>query len=87
MRAILYHGNRDLRPEDIEEPTCQPDQVKIKCAFNGVCGSVRSPRAAFRKSKSMRRTCMNTEGVWPRSNVLLTRCTDQGPVYSAVERQ
>lgn len=39
MRGALYYGVNDVRLEDIEEPTPGPGQVKIKVAFNGLCGT------------------------------------------------
>lgn len=40
MRALRYHGMRDLRVEhDVPEPQCQPDQIKVKPAFVGICGT------------------------------------------------
>jgi (R,R)-butanediol dehydrogenase / meso-butanediol dehydrogenase / diacetyl reductase len=39
MRAAVYHGVRDIRLEDIEEPSPGPGEVKIQLAHNGVCGS------------------------------------------------
>ena len=40
MRALRYHGPGDIRLEhDIQEPECQPHQVKIWPSFCGICGS------------------------------------------------
>ncbi|RWA07158.1 hypothetical protein EKO27_g7948 [Xylaria grammica] len=39
MRALRYHGPKDLRLEDLPEPRCDPRQVKIQPAFVGICGS------------------------------------------------
>ncbi|KIX00521.1 uncharacterized protein Z518_10661 [Rhinocladiella mackenziei CBS 650.93] len=40
MRALRYHGVKDLRVEnDIPEPQCGEDQIKIKPAFCGICGT------------------------------------------------
>lgn len=54
MRALRYHGTsflpyqliltssgvKDLRVEhDVEEPKCGPDQIKVKPAFVGICGT------------------------------------------------
>lgn len=39
MRAALYHGVGDVRIEDVEEPTPGPGQVKIRVAYNGLCGT------------------------------------------------
>lgn len=39
MRALRFHGQRDLRLEDIPEPTTRPGTVKVKVHWNGICGS------------------------------------------------
>ncbi|KAI0205179.1 dehydrogenase [Astrocystis sublimbata] len=39
MRALRYHGAKDLRLEYLPEPECEPTQVKIKPAFVGLCGT------------------------------------------------
>lgn len=39
MRAAVYHGNRDIRIEDVAEPTTGPGQVKIRVSRNGICGT------------------------------------------------
>ncbi|KAI1150297.1 dehydrogenase [Nemania diffusa] len=39
MRALRYHGPKDLRLDDLPEPKCGPAQVKIRPAFVGICGS------------------------------------------------
>jgi len=40
MRALRYHGIKDLRLEhDVPEPKCGEEQVKIKPAFCGICGT------------------------------------------------
>lgn len=39
MRAVRYHGNKDIRTDEIEEPTAGPGQVLIKIAWTGICGS------------------------------------------------
>ncbi|KAI0456846.1 dehydrogenase [Xylaria acuta] len=39
MRALRYHGPKDLRLESLPEPECKPTQVKIKPAFVGICGT------------------------------------------------
>lgn len=39
MRAAIYHEPGDIRIEDIEEPSPGPGEVKLKVAYNGVCGS------------------------------------------------
>lgn len=40
MRALRYHGVKDLRVEhDIPEPECGDEQIKVKPAFVGICGT------------------------------------------------
>lgn len=39
MRALRFHGNQDIRVEDIEEPKLQPGHVKVRIAYCGICGS------------------------------------------------
>lgn len=39
MKAAVYHGPRDIRIEDIPEPTAGPGEVVVAVARNGICGS------------------------------------------------
>ncbi|KAI0100781.1 dehydrogenase [Nemania sp. FL0031] len=39
MRALRYHGPKDLRLDNLPEPSCGPGQVKVRPAFVGICGS------------------------------------------------
>jgi (R,R)-butanediol dehydrogenase/meso-butanediol dehydrogenase/diacetyl reductase len=39
MKALRYHGKQDVRIDDIPEPKVRPGTVKIKLAWNGICGS------------------------------------------------
>ncbi|GLA65994.1 hypothetical protein AtubIFM56815_010523 [Aspergillus tubingensis] len=40
MRAVRYHGQGDIRVEEIQEPgSCGVGEVKIRPAFVGICGS------------------------------------------------
>lgn len=39
MRALRYHGNKDIRLDEIPEPELRPGWVKIKNGWGGVCGS------------------------------------------------
>lgn len=39
MRALRYHGPKDLRVDNIPEPECQDHQIKVKPAFIGICGT------------------------------------------------
>lgn len=35
----MYHGTGDVRLEEVEEPVAGPGQVKLRVAFNGLCGT------------------------------------------------
>ena len=39
MKKAVYHGIRDLRVEDVEEPSPGPNQAKVKVKYCGICGS------------------------------------------------
>lgn len=39
MQALRWHGVKDLRVEQIEEPNVQKGKVKIKVQWCGICGS------------------------------------------------
>jgi (R,R)-butanediol dehydrogenase/meso-butanediol dehydrogenase/diacetyl reductase len=39
VRAVRYHGNRDVRVDEIPEPECRPGFVKIAPEWCGICGS------------------------------------------------
>ena len=39
MKALRYYGKRDIRYEDIPEPSPGPGQVKVKVVLAGICGS------------------------------------------------
>ena len=39
MKAARYYGKEDIRVEDVEEPMTRAGTVKIKPAWNGICGS------------------------------------------------
>jgi (R,R)-butanediol dehydrogenase/meso-butanediol dehydrogenase/diacetyl reductase len=39
MRAAVYYEPGDIRIEDVPEPSPGRDEVKVKVAFNGICGS------------------------------------------------
>jgi len=39
VRAAVYHGPRDIRVEEVAEPTAAPGQVLIEVSRNGICGS------------------------------------------------
>lgn len=39
MKAVRFHGQRDLRLEDVPVPELKKGQVKLKPAWVGICGS------------------------------------------------
>src|SRR3984957_3298279 len=39
MRAAVFYGPRDLRLESTAEPEPGPGEVKLRVAYNGICGS------------------------------------------------
>ncbi|EXJ90180.1 hypothetical protein A1O3_03249 [Capronia epimyces CBS 606.96] len=39
MRALRFHGNKDVRVDEIPEPALRPGWVKVKNAWAGICGS------------------------------------------------
>jgi (R,R)-butanediol dehydrogenase/meso-butanediol dehydrogenase/diacetyl reductase len=39
MKKAIYHGIRDVRVEEVEEPQPKKDEVKIKVKYCGICGS------------------------------------------------
>ena len=39
MKAARLHARRDIRVEDVPEPSPGPGQVKLRNAFAGICGS------------------------------------------------
>jgi (R,R)-butanediol dehydrogenase / meso-butanediol dehydrogenase / diacetyl reductase len=39
MRAAVWHGPRDIRIEDVPEPSPGPGQIVLSVARNGICGS------------------------------------------------
>lgn len=39
MKALRFHGQRDLRFEDIPVPKVGKGQVKLRPAWVGICGS------------------------------------------------
>ena len=39
MRALRFHGNKDIRVDEIPIPPLRPGWVKIRNAFCGICGS------------------------------------------------
>ena len=41
MKKAVYHGIKDLRVEDVDEPRPGPKEVKVKIKYCGICGSDR----------------------------------------------
>jgi len=39
MKALRWHGRRDLRLDDVPEPEPGPGQLKIRVALAGICGT------------------------------------------------
>lgn len=39
MKAAVYHGPRDIRTEEVEDPNIQDNQILIKVKACGICGS------------------------------------------------
>jgi (R,R)-butanediol dehydrogenase / meso-butanediol dehydrogenase / diacetyl reductase len=39
MRAAVYHGQRDVRIEDVAEPRVGHGQLKLRIGYNGICGT------------------------------------------------
>lgn len=39
MKAAVWYAQKDLRIEEVAEPKVQENQVKIKVAYTGICGS------------------------------------------------
>jgi (R,R)-butanediol dehydrogenase/meso-butanediol dehydrogenase/diacetyl reductase len=39
MRAVRFHGNQDLRLDDVSIAEVGPDQVKVAPEWCGICGT------------------------------------------------
>ena len=39
MKAAVFHGPRDIRLEDVAEPSVRPGSVKVKVDWCGICGT------------------------------------------------
>ena len=39
MKAAVYYGRHDLRLVDLPAPECSPEEVRIRLAYCGVCGT------------------------------------------------
>jgi hypothetical protein len=53
MRALRYHGNKDVRLDDVPEPVCKPGWVKIKNGYSGICGSGGSSTSTLTGNRSL----------------------------------
>ncbi len=39
MRALVYHGNQDLRLENVREPDPGPSEIKLRIDYCGICAT------------------------------------------------
>ena len=39
MKAAVYHGPRDIRVEDIDQPGITADEILVRVRACGICGS------------------------------------------------
>ncbi|KAL4963592.1 uncharacterized protein BDV14DRAFT_209908 [Aspergillus stella-maris] len=39
MKAVRFHGPKDIRVDEIEEPVCKAGEVKLLNTYCGICGS------------------------------------------------
>ena len=39
MKALRFHAPEDVRLEDVPEPECKPDEIKIKVRNCSTCGT------------------------------------------------
>jgi len=39
MKALRWHGRKDIRLDDVPEPVAGPGEVKVKVKWCGICGS------------------------------------------------
>ena len=39
MRVVRYHGQKDIRVEEIDAPAAGPGEVLIDIAWCGICGT------------------------------------------------
>mgnify|MGYP001419242999 FL=1 len=39
MKALVYHGNKDLRLEEVPEPETLPGHVKLAVDYCGICAT------------------------------------------------
>lgn len=41
MKAAVWYGYKDIRVENVEEPTVELGFVKVKVVWTGICGTDR----------------------------------------------
>ncbi|KAL1970763.1 hypothetical protein VTN77DRAFT_2597 [Rasamsonia byssochlamydoides] len=39
VRSLRYYGPKEIRLEDVPAPSCAPDEVRLRIAYCGICGS------------------------------------------------
>ncbi len=39
MKALVYEGPREMNVREVDVPTVEPDEVLIRVAYSGICGS------------------------------------------------
>ena len=39
MRGLVYHGNKDLRLETVDDPEPGPGEVKLRVDYCGICAT------------------------------------------------
>jgi len=39
MKAVIIKSTGTLEVQDIPEPECKPDEIKVKIAYAGICGT------------------------------------------------
>lgn len=40
MKAVVYHGKKNIKIEDVPEPECGPEGVKVEVNWCGICGGI-----------------------------------------------
>jgi len=41
MKAIVLKGKGLIEYQDVPEPECAPDEIKVKIAYAGICAATR----------------------------------------------
>ena len=39
MKAVVIQSAGVLEVQDIPEPVCEPDEIKVQIAYAGICGT------------------------------------------------